>query len=181
MFAQLQRPKALVNQRAVARPQRRPRLVDGLIRVRSAYRFDESIDRLKQAIAVRGIPFFGTVDQAHLAASAGIRLRPSTLLVFGAPSLGAQFLNSNPYAGLDWPIRLLVHQDSTGAVWIAYTDFTWIVRRHGIGELRDQSLLTASIVDSIASTVRAPLSWSNWARTERVGAPITFQQNVIPA
>jgi len=164
MFAQLQKSKPLVNRGAFASLP--PRATDGLIRVRSAYRFDESIDRLKQAIAMREIPFFGAVDQARLAAGAGIKLRPSTLLVFGAPSLGAQFLSSNPYAGLDWPIRLLVHQDSSGAVWVAYTDFTWIARRRGIGQLREQSVLTTGIVDSIASAVRAPLSWSNEAEAE---------------
>ena len=105
---------------------------DGLVRVRSAYPLEQTIDRLKKAIAAKGIPFFGAVDQARLAAEAGVKLRPSTLLVFGAPSLGAQFLNSNPYAGLDWPIRLLVLQDSTGSVWVAYTDFAWNARRRRI-------------------------------------------------
>jgi uncharacterized protein (DUF302 family) len=137
----------------------RPRDPDGLVRVRSAYPVDQTIDRVKSAIAAKGIPFFGAIDQARLAADVGITLRPSTLLVFGAPSLGAQFLNSNPYAGLDWPIRLLVLQDSTGAVWVAYTDFAWSARRRGISNLRDQTALAAAVVDSIASTVRARPLW----------------------
>ena len=170
MLAHLQRLKSTMELATRGWIPQRSRGADGLVKIRSAYRFGESIDRLKQAIAARNIAFFGSVDQAGLAASAGIQVRPSTLLVFGIPSLGAQFLNSNPYAGLDWPIRLLVHQDSTGAVWVAYTDFTWIARRRGIGELSEQSLLTAGIVDSIASTVRAPLSWSNWASSARAGA-----------
>ena len=137
----------------------RPRDTNGLIKVKSAYPVDQTIDRLKKAIAAKGIPFFGALDQARLAAGAGVKLHPSTLLVFGAPSLGAQFLSSNPYAGLDWPIRLLVLQDSTGAVWVAYTDFKWIARRRGIADLQEQTALVTAVVDSIASTVRGRSRW----------------------
>lgn len=56
---------------------------------------------MKQNIAAEGIVFFQGVAQAQLAAKAGIALRPSTLLVFGNPPLGAQFLTANPYSGLD--------------------------------------------------------------------------------
>ena len=84
---------------------------DGLVKVRSAYTVEETIARIKKDIADKGIQFFQAVDQAKLAADAGIALRPSTLLTFGNPPLGAQFLTSNPYAGLDCPVSLLVLQD----------------------------------------------------------------------
>ena len=154
MFAQVLRFTPTVFRDWIApRAPARARSVDadGLVRVRSAY----PLERLKRVIAAKGIPFFGAVDQTRLAACAGVKLHPSMLLVFGAPSLGAQFLSSNPYAGLDWPIRLLVLQDSTGAVWIAYTDFAWIARRRGIANLPEQTALATAVVDSIASTVRA--------------------------
>ncbi len=54
--------------------------------------------------------------RARLAADAGIKLRPSTLLVFGNPPLGTLFITANPLAGLDWPVRLLVFQDENGDV-----------------------------------------------------------------
>lgn len=128
---------------------------DGLIKVKSAYSVDETITRIKQDIAAKGIKFFMAVDQAQLAADAGIQLRPSTLLVFGNPPLGAQFLTSNPYSGLDWPVRLLVLQDEAGTVWTAYTDFAWIARRHGITDRQQQFATASGVVDSITSSVRA--------------------------
>lgn len=128
---------------------------DGLIKVRSAYSVDETISRIRQDIAAKGIMFFMAVDQAKLAEDAGIKLRPSTLLVFGNPPLGAQFLTSNPYSGLDWPVRVLVLQDEAGAVWAAYTDFAWIARRHGITDRQPQFAMASMVVDSITSTVRA--------------------------
>lgn len=128
---------------------------DGLIKVRSAYPIDETIARLKADIAAKGILFFQQVDQAELAKKAGITLRPSTLLSFGNPSLGAQFLTSNPYSGLDWPVRLLVLQDEAGTVWAAYTDFAWIAKRHGIADRTSQFATASGVVESITSTIRA--------------------------
>jgi uncharacterized protein (DUF302 family) len=129
---------------------------DGLIKVKSAFPMDETIARIRADIAAKGILFFQAVDQQKLAADAGITLRPSTLLTFGNPPLGAQFLTSNPYSGLDWPVRLLVLQDDSGAVWAAYTDFGWIARRHGITNRTEQFAKASSVVDSITSTIRAP-------------------------
>ena len=129
---------------------------DGIVRVRSAYPMDETIARIRADIAAKGILFFQAVDQSQLAAKAGIALRPSTLLEFGNPPLGAQFLTANPNAGLDWPVRLLVSQDETGTVWAAWTDFAWIAKRHGITNRQEQFATAAGVVQSITSTVKAP-------------------------
>jgi uncharacterized protein (DUF302 family) len=80
---------------------------------------------------------------------------PSTLLVFGNPPLGTQFLNAKPEAGIDWPVRLLVQQDEKGDVWAIYNDFLWIARRHGIKEADQQPFKTASgVIASITSSVK---------------------------
>ncbi len=129
---------------------------DGIVRVRSAYSMEETVARIRADIAAKGIPFFQAVDQAQLAAKAGITLRPSTLLEFGNPPLGAQFLTANANAGLDWPVRLLVSQDETGTVWAAWTDFAWIAKRHGITNRQAQFATATGVVESITSTVKAP-------------------------
>ena len=128
---------------------------DGIIRVRSAYSMDETIARIRGDIAAKGILFFQAIDQSQLAAKAGITLRPSTLLEFGNPPLGAQFLTANANAGLDWPVRLLVSQDESGAVWATWTDFAWIAQRHGIGNRQSQFATATGVVESITSTVKA--------------------------
>lgn len=126
---------------------------NGVVRVKSAYGVDETITRLKADIAAKGIMFFTAVDQAKLAADAGITLRPSTLLIFGNPPLGTQFITANPNAGLDWPVRLLVHEDGSGAVWAVYTDFQWIAHRHGIMDRDPQLKMASEVISSITSSV----------------------------
>lgn len=128
---------------------------DGVIRVKSAYPVAETIARLKQEIAAKGIKFFDEIDQAKLAGEAGIKLRPSTLLIFGNPSLGTQFITSNPNAGLDWPVRLLVLEDEKGEVYAVYTDFAWIAERHGIEDREAQFKMASTVIGSITSSVSA--------------------------
>ena len=84
---------------------------------------------------------------------AGIKLRPSTLLVFGNPPLGTQFITSNPNAGLDWPVRLLLTQDDNGDVWAVWTDFGWIAKRHNIRDRVAQFEMATKVVGSITSTI----------------------------
>ena len=128
---------------------------DGIVKVRSAYGFEESVARLKKDIAEKGIMFFMAVDQSKLGAAAGIKLPPSTLLIFGNPPLGVQFLTANPNAGLDWPVRLLVSEDAKGHVWAIYTDFDWIKRRHAITNRDDAFKMASSVIASITSSIAA--------------------------
>jgi uncharacterized protein (DUF302 family) len=128
---------------------------DGIVRIKSAYAVDETVARLKQDVADKGIKFFMEVDQAQLAADAGIDLRPSTLLIFGNPPLGTQFIAANANAGLDWPVRLLVAEDEAGDVWAVYTDFDYIKRRHRISDRDAQFAMASEVIASITSSVAA--------------------------
>ena len=130
-------------------------LDDGVIRVKSAYPLAETVARLKQDVAAKGIRFFDEIDQSKLAADAGIKVLPSTLLVFGNPPLGTQFIAAKPEAGLDWPVRLLVQQNDRGEVFAVYTDFAWIARRHGISGEAAKPFETASgVIGSITASVK---------------------------
>jgi uncharacterized protein (DUF302 family) len=127
---------------------------NGVQRVKSAYTMEESIARVKADIAAKGITFFNEIDQSGLAAKNGITLRRSTLLEFGNPALGTQFITGNPDAGLDWPVRLLFTQDDAGQVWAVWTDFGWIAKRHGIGNRDAQFNMATQVVKSITSTLK---------------------------
>ena len=128
---------------------------DGIVKVKSAYPLAATIERLKSDIAGKGIKFFDEIDQSRLAADAGIKLRPSVLLVFGNPPLGTQFITASAVAGLDWPVRLLVFENESGEVWMAYTDFGWIARRHGIESRDEQFKMATQVIASITSSAQA--------------------------
>src|SRR3954465_8692531 len=108
----------------------------------------------KSAIVPGSAPVgFHMCAAGALAAKGGIKLRPSILLVFGNPPLGTQFITSNPNAGLDWPVRLLLTQDDNGDVWAVWTDFEWIAKRHNIRDRAAQFKMATAVVGSITSSI----------------------------
>jgi uncharacterized protein (DUF302 family) len=127
---------------------------EGVIKQRSNYGFDETIVRLKGDIAAKGIRFFDEIDQTKLGESAKLPINRSTLILFGNPPLGVQFLQSNPVAGLDWPVRMLVTQDDDGTVWISWTDFRFVANRYQLSDRDAQIAMASEVAASIASAAR---------------------------
>ena len=136
---------------ATAAPASPPAKESGVIRLKSANDVDETLKRLKTDIEAKQIRFFSETDQSELGKGAGIPLLRSVLIEFGNPPLGVQFLTATPYAGLDWPVRMLVFADADGGVWIAYTDFTFIAHRHHIRDRDAQLKMAAEVSASIAA------------------------------
>jgi len=52
-------------------------------------------------------------------------------------------------------VRMLVYRDAEGAVWVAWTDFAWIVKRHGVAMREAQFHMASEVAASIASSVAA--------------------------
>lgn len=127
---------------------------EGVVRQKSDYAFDETVTRLKADIAAKGIRFFDEIDHARLGAGANLPINRSTLLLFGNPPLGVQFLQANPVAGLDWPVRMLVTQDDDGSVWISWTDFNFVAGRYQIQNRDAQLKMASDVAASIASSAR---------------------------
>ena len=126
---------------------------NGIVKVKSSFAMEETIARLKADIAKKGITFFAQIDQDKLAAAANIKIGPSVLLIFGNPALGTQFMLRNQESGIDWPVRILVYRDASGAVFAEYTDFVWIARRHGIASDDAPFKMANEVIASITSSV----------------------------
>ncbi|MBX9927058.1 MAG: DUF302 domain-containing protein [Hyphomicrobiaceae bacterium] len=123
----------------------------GVVRLRSAFTVPETVQRLKAAVEAKGIRFFDAIDQQALAESAKLKIGRSTLVLFGNPPLGVQFLQSNRYAGLDWPVRMLVTEDADGSVWLAWSDFAWIARRYSIKDKNAQFKMASAVALGLAT------------------------------
>lgn len=126
-------------------------VADGVVRIRSNHGFDETVDRLKAAIAAKGVRFFDALDQQALGKEANLPIGRSVIVRFGNPPLGVQFLQANRYAGLDWPVRMLVVEEADGSVWLAWTDFAWMAKRYRITTQAAQFKMAAEVAGSIAA------------------------------
>jgi uncharacterized protein (DUF302 family) len=122
-----------------------------VVQLPSANTFDDTVVRLKADVAAKGVRLFDQIDQSALGAQAGLPVRRSTLIIFGNPPLGVQFLQSSPYAGLDWPVRMLVFEDAQHKVWVAWTRFDVIAARYGITDRAPQIKMAGEVAMSIAT------------------------------
>ncbi len=123
----------------------------GVLQLRSANDFDQTLAKLKADVQAKGIRYFDTIDQSGLGEPANLPIGRSALVLFGNPPLGVQFLQSNPYAGLDWPVRMLVIERPTGAVYVAWTDFAHIAQRYAITDKAPQFAMASEVAASIAT------------------------------
>ncbi len=124
---------------------------DGVARLRSNHGFDETVAGLKAAIAAKGVRYFDAIDQQALGSEANLTIGKSVIVRFGNPPLGVQFLQANRYAGLDWPVRMLVVEEADGSTWLAWTDFKFMAERYGITTQDAQFKMASEVAASIAA------------------------------
>jgi uncharacterized protein (DUF302 family) len=104
----------------------------GLITLPSTHDVATTLQRLLAALAAKGITVFAQVDHAAGAASAGMVLRPTTVVIFGNPVAGTPLMQAAQTTGIDLPLKILVWQDAQNAVQVSYNDPAWIATRHGL-------------------------------------------------
>jgi uncharacterized protein (DUF302 family) len=106
----------------------------GLVSIPSRYSASETMERLLAALKKRDLNVFIRVDHAAGAASVGMPLRPTEVVLFGNPKGGTALMQDQQVAGIDLPLKALVWQDADGKVWLSYNAPDWIAARAGLGE-----------------------------------------------
>ena len=106
---------------------------NGLVSVRSNVSASTTVDRLLAALAARKLTVFARVDHAAGAASVGLKLRPTEVVIFGNPQGGTALMQDRQTAGIDLPLKALVWEAADGTAWLAYNDPAWLAQRHGLG------------------------------------------------
>lgn len=129
----------------------------GLLIRQSRFSVDETFARLTSAVMANpAIRFVTEVDHAAAAARAGLSLRPTRLLVFDNARLGTPLLQSRQRIGIDLPQRVLVWQDATGAVNLAYNDPAYLANRHGIQDRTQEIQMIAAGLAALAQQSTTP-------------------------
>src|ERR1700758_3485700 len=105
---------------------------NGLVSVQSRVSATQTLERLLVALAARKLTVFARVDHAAGAASVGLPLRPTEVVIFGNPKGGTALMQDRQWAGIDLPLKALVWEDADGKIWLSYNDPAWIAQRHGL-------------------------------------------------
>jgi uncharacterized protein (DUF302 family) len=70
----------------------------------------------------------------------GMTMRPTKLLVFGAPKAGTPLMLAAPSIAIDLPVKILVWEDNQGKVWISYNSPEYLKERHCLPQELVQNL-----------------------------------------
>src|SRR6202041_914428 len=103
-----------------------------IIDKRSNHSVDETVEKLKNILESKGVSLFALVDHSGEAEKAGMKMRPTKLLIFGSPKAGTPLMLAAPSIAIDLPLKLLVWEDDGGKVWISYNSADYLKERHGL-------------------------------------------------
>lgn len=93
---------------------------------------EASVNRLTQAVDKAGARVFAVVNFSEGSASVGTALRPTTVVIFGSPTIGAAALQTSQTLALYLPLRILFFEDALGQTWLTYEDPAHVAPTHGV-------------------------------------------------
>jgi len=121
---------------------------NGIVTIPSHHPVDETVQRVEEILAAKGVKLFTVVDHSGEAVKAGFQMRPCKLLIFGNPKAGTPLMLASPTAALDLPLKILVWEKPDGSVCVSFNDGIYLQHRHA---LPDSLLANISVVDGLAA------------------------------
>lgn len=103
----------------------------GIIDVPSRYSVPDTLARLQTILEEKGMKVFAVVDHSGEAEKAGLKMRPTQLLIFGSPKGGTPMMVAAPSLAIDLPLKALAWQDEKGQVRLSYNSPEYLQQRHG--------------------------------------------------
>jgi uncharacterized protein (DUF302 family)/uncharacterized membrane protein YidH (DUF202 family) len=105
---------------------------NGITRIPSNHSVEETVTKLQTMLQAKNVKLFTIVDHSGEAASAGLKMPSTKLLIFGNPKAGTPLMLASPSAALDLPLKILVAEDTAGKVWISYNAPSYLQARHNL-------------------------------------------------
>jgi uncharacterized protein (DUF302 family) len=119
---------------------------NGLIQVPSRHSLDETMDRLQNAFAEKGLRVFAVIDHSGEAEKVGLSMQPTKLLIFGNPKGGTPPMLASPSLAIDLPLKALVAEDTAGRVSVTFNSPEYLQARHGVSPELIRNLVGAGAV-----------------------------------
>jgi uncharacterized protein (DUF302 family) len=112
----------------------------------------DTVTRLTGLLSAKGMRIFAVIDQSAAASDAGLRLRATTLVIFGNPAGGTPVMEAAPLAALDLPLKALIWDDA-GQTRVTYYDPAAIAARYGLSQ---ELAVNLAGIDPLTDALVAP-------------------------
>lgn len=90
--------------------------------IQSPYSVKETIERAMTLIKKNGGTVFARIDHSGEAHQANQKLLDTEVIIIGNPAKGTVLMQKNAAMALDLPLRIMATEDSSGQVWLSFTD-----------------------------------------------------------
>jgi uncharacterized protein (DUF302 family) len=121
----------------------------GIVTLPSHHSVEQTVEKLQETLRAKGVKLFALVDHSGEAESAGMRMPPTKLLIFGNPKAGTPLMIASPTIALDLPLKILVWQDADGKVWTSYNSPAYLQARHDVPPKLVQNI---AVTEALART-----------------------------
>ena len=112
----------------------------------------DTVARLTDMLAAKGVKLFDTIDQRAAAREVGLDLRETVLMIFGNPVAGTPVMMAAPLSALDLPLKVLIWDDE-GQTKVTYYAPAALAARH---HLNADLAAKLSVVDPLTDALIAP-------------------------
>lgn len=126
---------------------------DDVTRLQSDADVAVTADRLIAAVEGAGGTVFARIDHGVGAFEAGQDIGDSQLVIFGNPAVGTPVMVENRLAGLYLPLKVLVYEDTEGAVWVVHENIT--ERLDDLDGLGEENGVTQPLADALGVISKA--------------------------
>ena len=123
----------------------------GIVDVPSNHSVDQTVERLKGILETKAVKLFALVDHSGEAEKAGLKMRPTKLLIFGSPKAGTPVMLAAPSIAIDLPLKILIWEDSQGKVWVSYNSAAYLQERHGVPQELVQNIAVTEVLAKTAA------------------------------
>ena len=121
---------------------------NGVVSIRSRNSVAQTVQRLEEILAAKGVKLFIVIDHSGEAEKAGLQMRPCKLLIFGNPKAGTPLMIAAPSVALDLPLKILVWESADNTVWVSYNNSAYLQHRHDVPA---DLVANISVVDALAA------------------------------
>lgn len=127
----------------------------GLVEKISSLDFNTTYEKLRSTIDGNpNLNILLELDHSKNAASAGLELGATRIIMFGNPKLGTALMKDNQTAGIDLPQKILVFEKN-GVVTVAYNDPAYLKTRHALSGNEEIFAKISGALDKITTAAIA--------------------------
>jgi uncharacterized protein (DUF302 family) len=121
---------------------------NGIVSKPSKHSVEQTVEALTNLLKSKGVAVFALIDHSGEAEKAGLKMRPTKLLIFGNPKAGTPLMLASPSSALDLPLKILIWEDAQGKVWLSYNSPEYLKERHGLPQDLMQNV---AIIETLAT------------------------------